>query len=58
MIKGLKRVSVAVHSLEDALAFYRDALGLELEASEEVPSQRVRAGSGVATVLDTMAVTA
>ena len=28
-----------------ALAFYRDALGLEIEAPEEVPSQRVRAHS-------------
>ena len=29
--------------LQAALAFYRDALGLEIEASEEVPSQHVRA---------------
>ena len=29
--------------LAAALAFYRDALGLEIEATEDVPSQRVRA---------------
>jgi methylmalonyl-CoA epimerase len=32
-----------VADLPAALAFYRDALGLEIEASEEVASQRVRA---------------
>ena len=30
-------------NLDEALAFYRDALGLEIEAPEEVASQRVRA---------------
>ena len=29
--------------IDAALAFYRDALGLEVEAPEEVASQRVRA---------------
>jgi methylmalonyl-CoA/ethylmalonyl-CoA epimerase len=29
--------------LSDALSFYRDALGLQVEAPEEVASQRVRA---------------
>ena len=29
--------------LDAALAFYRDALGLDIEAAEEVASQRVRA---------------
>jgi methylmalonyl-CoA epimerase len=32
-----------VEDLSAALAFYRDALGLEIEAPEDVPSQRVRA---------------
>jgi len=32
-----------VADLPAALAFYRDALGLEIDASEEVASQRVRA---------------
>ncbi len=39
----LDHIGIAVASLDDALAFYRDALGLEIEAPEEVASQRVRA---------------
>jgi methylmalonyl-CoA/ethylmalonyl-CoA epimerase len=39
----LDHVGIAVAGLEDALAFYRDALGLEIEAPEEIASQRVRA---------------
>ena len=39
----LDHIGIAVASLADALAFYRDALGLEVETPEEVPSQRVRA---------------
>ncbi len=39
----IDHIGIAVSSLEDALAFYRDALGLVVEAPEEVPSQRVRA---------------
>ena len=39
----LDHVGIAVGELEVALAFYRDVLGLELEAPEAVPSQRVRA---------------
>jgi methylmalonyl-CoA epimerase len=39
----LDHVGIAVKDLSAALAFYRDALGLEIEASEEVASQRVRA---------------
>src|SRR3989454_49538 len=39
----LDHVGIAVKDLGAALAFYRDALGLEIEASEEVASQRVRA---------------
>jgi methylmalonyl-CoA epimerase len=39
----LDHVGVAVKDLAAALAFYRDALGLEVEAPEEVASQRVRA---------------
>jgi methylmalonyl-CoA/ethylmalonyl-CoA epimerase len=38
----IDHIGIAVSNLEDALAFYRDALGLEIEAPEEVPSQRVR----------------
>jgi methylmalonyl-CoA epimerase len=39
----LDHVGIAVKNLDDALAFYRDALGLHVEAPEEVVSQRVRA---------------
>jgi methylmalonyl-CoA/ethylmalonyl-CoA epimerase len=39
----LDHIGIAVKDLEAALAFYRDALGLEIEAPEEVPSQHVRA---------------
>jgi methylmalonyl-CoA epimerase len=39
----LDHVGIAVGDLRAALAFYRDALGLEIDAPEEVPSQRVRA---------------
>jgi methylmalonyl-CoA/ethylmalonyl-CoA epimerase len=39
----LDHIGIAVQDLAAALAFYRDALGLEVEAPEEVASQRVRA---------------
>jgi methylmalonyl-CoA epimerase len=39
----LDHVGIAVKDLGAALAFYRDALGLEIDAPEEVASQRVRA---------------
>ena len=39
----LDHIGIAVADLSAALAFYRDALGLEVEAPEEVTSQQVRA---------------
>ena len=39
----LDHVGIAVKDLAAALAFYRDALGLEVDAPEDVASQRVRA---------------
>jgi methylmalonyl-CoA epimerase len=39
----LDHIGIAVKNLDEALAFYRDALGLHVDASEEVASQRVRA---------------
>jgi LAO/AO transport system kinase len=39
----LDHIGIAVEDLEATLAFYRDALGLEIEAPEEVRSQHVRA---------------
>ncbi len=44
----LDHVGIAVSDLQASLAFFRDVLGLHVEASEEVASQRVRA-----TFLDT-----
>src|SRR4029077_9407896 len=39
----LDHIGIAVKDLEAALAFYRDALGLDVEPGEDVPSERVRA---------------
>lgn len=39
----LDHVGIAVDDLEEALGFYRDALGLEIGAGEELPDQAVRA---------------
>jgi methylmalonyl-CoA epimerase len=39
----LDHVGIAVRDLDAALQFYRDALGLEIEAPEDVPSQQVQA---------------
>jgi len=39
----LDHIGIAVEDIDAALAFYRDALGLEVEPPEDVASQRVRA---------------
>ena len=39
----LDHIGIAVKDLAAALAFYHDALGLEIEGTEEVASQKVRA---------------
>jgi methylmalonyl-CoA epimerase len=39
----LDHIGIAIKDLDAALTFYRDALGLEIEETEEVASQRVRA---------------
>ena len=39
----LDHIGIAVADIGEALAFYRDALGLQVEPPEEVSSQRVRA---------------
>jgi methylmalonyl-CoA/ethylmalonyl-CoA epimerase len=39
----LDHIGIAVADIDAALAFYRDALGLDVEAPETVASQRVRA---------------
>ncbi len=40
--KGLDHVAIAVKDLDQAVAMYRDALGLELVEIEDVPAQQVR----------------
>ena len=39
----IDHVGVAISDLDESLKFFRDALGLELEPPEDIPSQRVRA---------------
>jgi methylmalonyl-CoA epimerase len=39
----LDHVGIAVADLRDSLKFFQDALGLDIEAPEPIPSQRVRA---------------
>ena len=39
----LDHVGIAVRDLESSLAFFRDALGLEVEGAEDVAAQQVRA---------------
>ena len=39
----LDHIGIAVADIGAALAFYRDALGLEIEPAEDVASQKVRA---------------
>jgi methylmalonyl-CoA epimerase len=38
----LDHVGIAVSNITEALAFYRDALGLDVDSPELVPSQRVK----------------
>ena len=40
--KGLDHVAIVVRDLEQSIALWRDALGLELTHVEEVPEQQVR----------------
>jgi methylmalonyl-CoA/ethylmalonyl-CoA epimerase len=49
----IDHIGVAISDLGESLKFFQDALGLELEPPEDVPSQRVRAHflqAGEATV--------
>jgi methylmalonyl-CoA epimerase len=39
----LDHIGIAVRNLDEALAFYRDALGLHVETPEDVTAERVRA---------------
>jgi len=42
MLKKINHLGVAVRSLDEALPFYRDALGMTFDGTEEVASQKVR----------------
>uniref|UniRef100_C6DZR3 Methylmalonyl-CoA epimerase n=1 Tax=Geobacter sp. (strain M21) TaxID=443144 RepID=C6DZR3_GEOSM len=42
MLSKINHIGVAVASLEEALPFYRDSLGMAFSGTEEVPSQLVR----------------
>jgi len=42
MLTKINHIGVAVASIEEALPFYRDALGMVLGGTEEVPSQLVK----------------
>jgi methylmalonyl-CoA/ethylmalonyl-CoA epimerase len=39
---NIEHIGIATHNIEDALAFWRDALGLRVAETEEVAEQQVR----------------
>lgn len=43
MIDKIHHIGIAVHSLDDALKFYRDTLGLHVHAQDTIEDQGVRA---------------
>jgi methylmalonyl-CoA/ethylmalonyl-CoA epimerase len=43
MIRKIQHVGIAVRSLQDAIPFYRDVLGLPFLGTEEVAEQKIRA---------------
>jgi len=42
MLSKINHIGVAVSSIEEALPFYRDSLGMTFSGTEEVPSQLVK----------------
>ncbi|MDD2309769.1 MAG: methylmalonyl-CoA epimerase [Desulfuromonadaceae bacterium] len=42
MLTKINHIGIAVKSLDDAIPFYRDNLGMALAGIEEVPEQKVR----------------
>ncbi|MEI8234392.1 MAG: methylmalonyl-CoA epimerase [Verrucomicrobiota bacterium] len=42
MINKIDHLGIAVHSLDETVKYYEEALGLKCEHREEVPSQKVR----------------
>lgn len=43
LIEKIHHIGIAVHSLDDALKFYRDTLGLHVHAQDTIEDQGVRA---------------
>jgi methylmalonyl-CoA/ethylmalonyl-CoA epimerase len=43
MIRQIQHIGIAVRSLQDAIPFYRDVLGLPFLGTEEVAEQKIRA---------------
>jgi len=43
MIRKIQHIGIAVRSLQEAVPFYRDVLGLEFLGTEEVAEQKIRA---------------
>jgi methylmalonyl-CoA/ethylmalonyl-CoA epimerase len=46
MLKKIDHLGIAVRSLDEAVPYYEQALGLKCEHREEVPSQKVRTDIG------------
>jgi methylmalonyl-CoA/ethylmalonyl-CoA epimerase len=42
MLTKIDHIGIAVHSLDEAIPFYENALGLTCEQVEEVPTQKVK----------------
>jgi methylmalonyl-CoA/ethylmalonyl-CoA epimerase len=42
MLSKINHIGIAVQSIEEAIPFYRDSLGMILQGTEEVPSQKVK----------------
>ncbi len=42
MLKKIDHIGIAVKSLDDAIRFYENALGIKCEKIEEVPTQKVK----------------
>jgi len=42
MTKLINHIGIAVHSLENAIPFYRDVMGMAFEGTEEVVEQKVK----------------
>jgi methylmalonyl-CoA/ethylmalonyl-CoA epimerase len=42
MLKKISHIGIAVKSLDEAIPFYRDNLGMVFQGIEEVPEQRVK----------------